>query len=219
MNKPVQKFIGGIFGFEFVRRSLEAGYVPSFSGEHIERVVQPNLYWFIVAVMGLGAVATVFSLIRALAHERVVPTSAGDIENEKRSFLAGDISIAYSTVWCVPVILGLLAFWLLYVFLRGEVAYESWFVGYWFSALLFLFLSSYLTGWSVVASSSGDTLVFKRLFSVTGNLALPVTKKAMRKGVLELRNTGAMYSIPITRLSPRDREIICAAFSCREERR
>lgn len=212
MNKPVQEFIGGIFLVEFARRSIEVGYVPTYVGTHIERAEQPNLFWSLIALFCIGTVTAVYALLKSWVNERTKSASFDEIEDAKRAFLSGGISIPYSTAWSAPVVFGLFASWLFYVLVKGEPSPGSLFLGHWFTALLFFAVSSYVTGWSMAVSGSGNTLILKRLFSVAGNLSLPDTTGFVENGRLVLQNANAEYKIPLRRLSPANRAIVRAAF-------
>lgn len=214
MNKSATAFAWSFPGLEMARMFVEYGYVPLRFGEKIDAVNDPLFFWLVVGALLFSVMLSIANFVRSIVKERKRPASTVECGMLNKAFLSGKHTIAYSSSWLGRVIVGLVVLWAVYVAFVGNPDQSAWFLGSWFSALFFLCVATFLGAWSVGVSKSGNTMVFKRLSMVTGNLELPASSSGMNKEALIIRRGSAEYRISMIKLAKRDREILCAVFNC-----
>lgn len=218
MNKSAEAYVWGFLGFEMARIFVHKGYIPLRHGQRINAVNDPLFFWGFILVLALSIFAAVINFVLSIAEEyreRSIPNSG----EEQAKFLAGEHTISYSSIWLFPVVSGLFGAWAFFVFSSGEFDFGSWFLGHWATAVLVLLVGTFISGWSLRVSQSGNTVLFKRLAMITGNLPLPVTCRQRGRSVLVLSAQSAEYSVPLHKLSKRNRELLKRVFNCGEAKR
>lgn len=211
MNKHAEKFVGAIIGLETARFLEQLAFIPYRHGQVIEPSNISLLYWGILVAINIGAAYQIYLFFRSISNERQ-PATENELESAKNRFLNSESSVAFSSTWLGKTFLVLALLWGGYVLASGEANSGSVLFGHWFSGGLLLFVASFLSGWSVKISPSGETLVFRRYAMVTGNLKLSEATTEMANSGLFLRSGSARYRIPIRRLARSEREVVCRVF-------
>lgn len=213
MHRAPASLVSTALYAEMVRFFLENGYIPSRYGRDILASKDPELYWSLLAIFGFAVAFGLAMDLKALFRElRGKKLDQSQVALGAARFLEGKHRIGYSVLWSAAVSMTVLAIWILYVAVSGEVEAQQWGWGHWPSLIFLSCLAYFFDARSYAVTDSGQTLLLRRFGSITGNLAIPGISASRVGSSLQLENLGARYRIALSKLSELDRRVFLHAF-------
>ena len=214
MLRPPAALISSALVAELARYYWVNGYVPYGAGRRIYAAVQPELFWAMIAIFVIGALAGLGGDLYALRKEQKAKRlGESHVNLAAERFLRGKFIIGHSVIWSSAISVLCISLWVLFALTGGSCDPKSWACGHWGSALVLAAFAFILDSCGIGTSHSGETLVFKRLRSVSGNLPLKGAVVREEGNTLILENLGARYKIRLWRLSDFNRRVVLRALA------